>query len=439
MHLLVRLAGVAALGAGVAVPAASQHSPVVPATWAITNARIEPVSGPAIASGTVVIRDGLIAAVGANVTVPADARVIDGSGLTVYPGFIDSYSSLGMPSAGGGQTEARRPSAPNSRYAVGLQPEVDATNELTIPENGFAPARAAGFTATLTAPSSGVWRGQSAVIHLSGDNPADLVVAAGLAQHVGFSRGGGGGYPGSLLGVMAQIRQQLLDAQHWRDLGQAYQRNPRGSERPGHDPSLAALQPVIAGTQPVVFQANSAREIRRALGLAREFGLKPIIAGGEEADQVIDELRAANAAVLLDFDFPRRAAPAGGRAASEDDPPESMAVLRSRVNRPKVPGLLAAGGVRFAVQSGAEYGDFITNLRAAVSNGLSREQAIRALTIDPANLLGVAGKLGSIEPGKVANLTITRGDIFDDGRISQLFINGTRHELPARSDNARGR
>lgn len=446
MHLLVRLAGLATLGAGLAAPISAQHPPVAPATWAITDARIEPVSGPAIARGTVVIRDGLIAAVGANVAIPADARVIDGSGLTVYPGFIDAYGSLAMPSAGGGggaggQQAARRPTAPNSRYAVGLQPEIDATAELVVPDNGFGNARAAGFTAALTAPSTGVWRGRSAVIQLREAQPADLVVAADVAQHVGFSRGGGGGYPGSLLGVIAQIRQQLLDAQHWRDLGAAYQRNPRGIDRPSHDPSLAALQPVIAGRQPVVFQANTSREILRALGLAREFGLKPIIAGGHEASKVTDALRAANASVLVDFDFPRRTAPQGGRAPSEDDPPESMNVLRSRVERPQVAGKLAAAGVPFAVYSGTDYTDFLANLRSAVENGLARDRAIRALTLDAATVLGAADKLGSIEVGKVANLTIVRGDLFEEnGRVAQVFVGGHRYEMAApNAESGRGR
>jgi imidazolonepropionase-like amidohydrolase len=454
MHLLVRLAGLATLGAGLAAPITAQHPPVAPATWAITDARIEPVSGPAIARGTVVIRDGLIRAVGANVAIPADARVIDGSGLTVYPGFIDAYGSLGMPSAtagpgsgAGGQQAARRPSAPNSRYGVGLQPEVDATAELTVPDNGFGNARAAGFTAALTAPSTGVWRGRSALIQLREGNPPDLVIAADVAQHVGFSRGGGGGgggaggYPGSLLGVIAQIRQQLLDAQHWRDLSAAYQRNPRGTDRPNHDPSLAALQPAIAGRQPVVFQANTSREILRALGLAREFGLKPIIAGGHEASKVTDALRAANASVLVDFDFPRRTAPQGGRAPSEDDPPESMNVLRSRVERPQVAGKLASAGVPFAVYSGTDYTDFLTNLRSAVENGLARDRAIRALTLDAATVLGAADKLGSIEVGKVANLTIVRGDLFEEnGRVAQVFVGGHRYEMAApNAESGRGR
>lgn len=442
MHLSVRLAWTAALGALCASPGVAQRPPVAPSTWAITGARIEPVAGPAIATGTVVIRDGLITAVGASVTAPADARVIDGSGLTVYPGFIDAYGALGMPSGGGGgqgsATQQARRGAPNSSYGPGMQAEVRAVEELDPAANAFTAARAAGFTAALTAPAAGIFRGSSALIAL-GDGPvATLVIRDGVAQHVGFSRGGGGGfgggggYPGSLMGVFAQLRQQLLDAGHYRDRQAAYARNPRGITRPAHDPTLEALQPVVAGTQPVVMWANSEREILRALDLAQEFRLNAMIAGGSEAWKAAGRLQAAGVPVLLDVDFPRRTAPAGGRGSAAAETPEDLAVLRARVEQPKGPGRLAAAGVRFAFHAGGDHADFVANVRRAVAAGLDRERALRALTIDAATLLGVADRLGTIEPGKIANLTIVRGDLFaEDGRVSQLFIDGAQFEIPA--------
>lgn len=446
MHLSVRLAGAAALGALLAPAGAAQHPPVAPSTWAITGARIEPLSGPAIARGTVVIRDGLIAAAGADVTAPPDARVIDGSGLTVYPGFIDAYGSLGMPSAtgGGGQgggAQARR-GAPNSTHGIGMQAEMRAVEELEPGATAFTAARGAGFTAALTAQASGIFRGTSALIALRDGPVPSLVIRDDVAQQIGFSRGGGGGfgggggYPGSLMGVFAQLRQQLLDATHHRDLTAAYARNPRGMERPAADPTLEALQPVIAGTMPVVMWANSEREVLRALDLAAEFRLTAMIAGGSEAWKARGRLRAANVPVLLDIDFPRRTAAAGGRTAARTaetpEPPEALAVLRSRVEQPKGAGRLAAAGVRLALHSGNDYTDFLANLRRAVEGGLDRERALRALTIDAATLFGVADRLGTIEPGKIANLTIVSGDLFaEGGRISQVFIDGERYEIPA--------
>jgi imidazolonepropionase-like amidohydrolase len=443
MHLSVRFAGLAAVVAAVAPPISAQHPPVPPATWAITGARIETGAGPAIASGTVVIRDGLIAAVGANVRAPADARVIDGSGLTVYPGLIDASTSLGIPApaVGGGGQAAEVREAPNSNYGVGMQAELTAVDELSPTATSFTAAHRAGFTAALTGSASGIFRGTSAVIALRDAPVADLVIRNGVAQQIGFSRGrrggfgGGGGFPGSLMGVFAQLRQELLDAQHYRDLKAAFAKNPRGMARPAHDPTLEALQPVIAGTQPVVMAANSEREIIRALDLAREFGLRPIIAGGEEAWKVADRLRAENVPVLFSIDFPRRTAPARGegrQASDESPPPESMEVLRSRVNQPKAPGVLAAAGVRFALVSGNEYGEFLANLRRAVAGGLAPERALKAVTSDAAALLGVADQIGTIETGKVANLTLVRGGLFDDdAAVTQVFVDGDRFEVAA--------
>ncbi len=444
MHLSVRLAGAAALGALVAPPATAQHPPVAPSTWAITGARIEPVSGPAIAKGTIVIRDGLIAAVGPNVSTPADARVVDGTGLTVYPGFIDAAGTLGMPSPGGngngggqGNQAQSRPDAANSNYGTGMQAEIRASDLLAPTAGSFTAAHGAGFAAALTAQGNGIFRGAAAVIALRDGEPRALVVREPVAQSIGFSRGGrgfGGGYPGSLMGVFAQFRQELLDAQHYRDLKAAYARSPKGRERPVQDPTLEALQPVIAGSEPVVMEANSEREIRRALGLAREFGLSAMISGGSEAWKVADELKAANVPVLLEINFPRRSASRanasrGRGAAANDSTPEPMRVLRDRVDQPKGPGRLAAAGVRFAFAAGGGFPEFLANLRRAVDGGLAKEHALRAVTLEPATLFGVADRLGSIEVGKIANLTVVHGDLFDaEGKVSQVFVDGQPFE-----------
>ena len=336
MTLPVRLAGLATLAAVLASPSVAQRPPTSPSTWAITGARIVPVSGPPIASGTVVIRNGLIAAVGPDVSAPADARVIDGSGLTVYPGFIDSYGSLGLPTAnaaGAQGSGAARDGAPNSRYGPGMQAEVDVVDLLAPSASAFKSAREAGFTAAMTAQPRGIFRGSSALVSLGDGSVNELVIARGLNQSIGFSRGGGGfgggGFPSSLMGVFAQLRQQLLDAGHYGETQTAYSADPRGLLRPSHDPTLEALQPVLAGVVPVVFAANSEREIRRAMGLSAEFGLKAIVAGGREAPAVAKELVRAGTAVVLDIDLPHKTASGsgggrGGAAANNNETPESM-------------------------------------------------------------------------------------------------------------------
>lgn len=419
-----------------------------PGTYAITNARIVPVSSAPVASGTIVIRDGIITAVGANVSVPADARVIDGAGLTVYPGFIDAYGNVGI-SAGGGGGGGRggrgaggttaapgggREGAPNSAHPPGLQPEVVATDLIEPTDQSFAGAQAAGFAAAVTGQADGIFQGQSALINLAtGADLAELVVKTPVAQQIGFTPLRNGGYPNSLMGVFAALRQMLLDAQHYRDEWNAYNANPRGVRRPEFDASLAALQPVINHQQPVVMYAMTQREIERALDLAKEFNLIPVIAGGREAPLVADRLKADNVPVLLSSNFPRP--PAG--AQNPDADPEPLRTLRERADAPKAPAKLSEAGVKYALISGGGAADFLANLRKAVDNGLKPDQALRSVTLVPAEILGVSDRLGSIEVGKIANLTISTGDVLSPAaRVTQLFVDGRPIAVRAAAANA---
>jgi hypothetical protein len=249
-------------------------------------------------------------------------------------------------------------------------------------------------------------------------------VKAPIAEHIGFTPSRGGGYPNSLLGVFSALRQQLLDAQHYGLEQAAYAKNPRGMRRPETDPSLDALQPVLAKQIPVVMHASEAREIERALDLAKEFGLKAIIAGGEEADQVAARLKAENVPVLLSLNFPRRP------NASPDADPEPLRTLKARVEAPKLAAKLAQAGVRFAFEDGGltTWSEFLANAGRTVEGGLTTDQAVRALTVSPAEILGV--RLGTIEVGKIANLTVTRGDLFT-GRVNQLFVDGAAVDVRA--------
>ena len=421
-------------------------------TYAITNARIVTVSGPIVERGTVVIRNGLIAAAGANISAPPDARVIDGTGLTVYPGLIDSYTNLALPEAapspspgggGGGaflllQAQARpSPGGPNSTQPAGLQPEVMAEDVIRSSGTEIESSRNIGITTALTAPRTGIWMGQSALINLAGETPQQMIVRSPVAMHVSFTPLRGG-YPGSLMGVFAQLRQMMLDAQRYRDSMQIYERNPRGIRRPETDRSLAALVPVIEGRMPVVMLANSEREISRALDLAAEFKLKLIVAGGREADRVAARLAKQNVPVLLSLNLPRRTT-----AAMPEADPEPLRVLRERVAAQQTAGKLAKAGVRFAFQSGslATMSDLMVNANRAIENGLSSADAVRAFTIWPAEILGVANQLGSIEAGKIANLTVTRGDLFDrNSRVAHVFIDGRPVDLrPPAAERPAGR
>jgi imidazolonepropionase-like amidohydrolase len=408
-------------------------------TYAITNARIVTVSGPVLERGTVVIRNGLIAAVGANVNAPPDARVIEGAGLTVYPGLIDSYTNLALPEASPTPAAAGGPGAfflaappprpaggPNSTQPVGLQPEVMVEDVIRPGGTEIETSRNVGITTALTLPRSGIWMGQSALINLAGDTPQQMIVRSPVAMHVGFTPLRGT-YPGSLMGVFATLRQMMLDAQRYRDSMQIYERAPRGTRRPETDRSLAALVPVVDGRMPVVMLANSEREIIRALDLAEEFKLRLIIAGGRESDRLAGRLAKQNVPVLLSLNLPRRTT-----AAIPEADPEPLRVLRERVEAQQTAGKLAKAGVRFGFQSGSltNISDLLVNAGRAIENGLQPVDAVRAFTIWPAQILGVENQLGSIETGKIANLTVTHGDLFGrNSRIAHVFIDGRQIDL----------
>jgi imidazolonepropionase-like amidohydrolase len=419
-------------------------------TYAITNARIVTVSGPIIERGTVVIRNGLIAAVGANINAPPDARIIDGAGLTVYPGLIDAYTNLALPEAppspspgggggGGGFFAAQQrpsPGGPNSTQLPGLQPEVMVEDIIRSGGSDIESARSIGITTALTSPRSGIWMGQSALINLSGDTPQEMIVRSPVAMHVGFIPLRGS-YPGSLMGVFATLRQMMLDAQRYRDQLAAYERSPRGMRRPEMDRSLAALAPVVDGRMPVVMLANSEREISRALDLAAEFKLRLIIAGGREAERVTDRLVKQNVPVLLSLNLPRRTTPAIPEAE-----PEPLRVMRDRVEAQETAGKLARAGVRFAFQSGSltNISELLANANRTIEHGLNGPDALKAFTIWPATIFGVENQLGSIETGKIANLTVTRGDLFDrNSRVAHVFIDGRPVDLRPASGGPSGR
>ncbi len=437
MKLKLVLLAAAAIGSLFSVSASAQ-------TYAITNARVVTVSGGTIERGTVVIRNGLIDAVGANVAAPADAKVFDGTGLTVYPGFIDSLTNLGMPApqrpaAGGPQAQQAAP-ASNSNYPAGLRPEDAAIDDLKAGEAQFESARNAGFTTVVTTGRTGIFNGRSAIIDLAGDTVSSMVLRSPYAYHISFATVGGGNYPASLLGTFSALRQMLLDARRLQDLEKAYAANPRGVVRPQPDRSLEALYPALNRELPVVFNANRENEIVRALDLAKEFNLRAVIAGGQEAWKLADRLKTQNVPVLLSLNYPKRTA-----AASPEADADSLDMLRFRAEAPKGAARLAQAGVKFAFQSGGltNLNDFFANAGKTVEGGLPHDAAVRAMTLGAAEVLDVADSTGSVEAGKIANLTVVKGDVFGKDRaVTHIFVDGKYFEQkeppkqPARSGAA---
>lgn len=440
---------IAAVALVLAIAVSAAQGPAA-TPYAIRGARIVPVSGAAIAAGNIVLRNGLIEAVGANAAIPDDAVVIDGAGLTVYPGLIDmgNASAIDAPApvtdAGGGRggpvaaPGQSRESLERAKRLTILRPDYKAAEHVRIEGPELTRLAAAGITSVLATPGGNIFRGQSALVNVVAppDDPqigsvADIrstmtVVEAPVALHVNFNPGGGP-YPASLLGAISFVRQSFMDAAWQRQALKYYEKHP-ATPRPTWDPALNGLLPAIDREMPVAFDADAAREIARVLHLAKELNVRPIVTGGREADEMAADLKTTNTPVIYSLNYPTRprSLPPGA-----DEP---LATLRTRANAPKIPGRLAQAGVTFAFESGglAQPRDFVRNAARAVREGLSEEAALRALTLDAARIAGAAERLGSLDKGKIANVIVTSGDLFTEStRIRHVFVDGRMVNIEA--------
>jgi imidazolonepropionase-like amidohydrolase len=393
-----------------------------------------------------VMRLGVIEAVDASIAVPPDALVLEGAGLTVYPGLID----LGNTRA----AEQAAPSAPQARTTAELErwkrqqllkPQARAADSVKVDDAALTRLAAAGITSVLALPSGEVISGQSALVNVAAppDEPQIgniveprrglIVVRSPVALHVSFPdrpRASGNAYPESLMGVIAFVRQAFLDAQHY-----AAAPHPPTAE----DPVLAAMRPAVDRKMPVAFEANSAREILRALKMAKELKLDPIVTGGRQAQEVAADLKAQDARVIYSLNYPQRP------RALAPDADEPLSVLRTRAGAPRVPGELAKAGVPFGFSSAGltDPKDFVKNAARAIKAGLAEDAAVRALTISAATIAGAADRLGSLQKGKTANLVVTDGNLFDEKtKIVRVFVEGRSvaiEEAEAPAGRGRGR
>ncbi len=434
---------------------AAAHSPRAVAaqegTWALTNVRILTVTGGTIDRGTVVIRDGLITAVGASVAVPAGARVLDLPGKTVSPGIIDLLSSIGAPvvraPAGrgfGGGGGPPSPAAGGTTTPTGLDPAVSVLDDLTASAADVNAARSAGITAILAAHGRGAFRGRSALLPLHDSVTAAATIRFPVAAHLGYESAGFGQYPGSLMGVISVQRQTLYDAQRQAKIEARYAADPRGMARPVRDPGLEALKPVVDGSLPAFVAANRENEIRRTASLGTEFGLRLVVAGATEAWRATEVL--TDVGVVVSVNYPQAAATTGWTYRGSRRHPLDDSTTAAEEARALIEGNAAAlhrAGHRFALASGGTRGtDFVANVRKAISRGLPADVALAAMTIRAAELAGVDRSLGSIETGKIANLVITdRFPLADSAVVSGVFVDGRHYEVappPPERAGARG-
>ena len=404
-----------------------------PRTFAIRGAKVVPVSSAPLENATVVVSRGIITAVGTNITIPPDAWVIDGKGLTVYPGLIDGFTDVGVAAASStapsGDAGARQQPAisrgPEDRPAT--TPWRNAADEVNPADPRVESWRMAGFTTVIAAPKGGMFPGQAAVLDLGGERAGDFVVKSPVAVPVSLQAPGGfRSFPGSVMGGIAYVRQVLLDTNWDIQANAIYEKNLRGVERPKYDRSDAALAAAIGKHAVVLLPGNTSLQIRRALRLTEEWKLNAVLYGAQMGYDVAPEIVARKMPVLVDLKWPE---------AEKDSDPEatpSLRTLRFRDRAPSSPAALNKAGVKFAFYSGGISApkDLLPAVKKSIDAGLSPESALRALTLSPAEIFGVADTLGSIENGKIANLVVTDGDLFDKKtRVKLVFVDGRKYEV----------
>ena len=410
------LAGFAILGAS--LPAQAPVSNPQSAIVVIRNATIVPVIGPPIQNGSIVLRGGRIEAVGSNVAAPTDARVIDGTGLFVYPGMIDAGTQLGLTEIGsvpgGEDTEELGDFNPHNVAVTAVNPH----SEL-IPVT-----RVNGVTTAITSAEGGLISGQAGLIDLMGWTPAEMAVRRQAALVVSYPSlagggfGGGGGGGGTPQRSDAERREEL--DRRTRSLRSFFADAKAYAEMKGRvataggvrkvNQAMEAMTPVVRGELPVIFDVTTADQIRGVLALADTFGVKVVLRGAREAWRLADTLAMRQIPVIVG---PTTTVPGA-------DDPYDMTYAN--------PGVLARAGVKIAFQTSdaANSRNLPYNAALAVAYGLDADVALRALTINPAEIFGVADRYGSLEPGKVANVVVTTGNPMDvRSVVRHLFIRGT--------------
>lgn len=416
-------------------------------SFVLKGATVVVGDGRVVEHASVLVREGHIVAVGTRVPTPAGTRVVDLTGRYVYPGLIDALSEQGLepdaePTPAKAGAAAPRPDH-TGPDGGGFFAHVEAARLVAQDPGRLAAWRDAGVLALHVAPAVGIFTGQTAVVSTAAEGEPPRVVRAPVAMRVVLRtlsaprRLGlpvpGGNFPGALLTVWAHLRQTVLDARH-REEAMALPPEERQAFRwPESDRTLLGLAAVARGRMPLVIPASAEREVQRVVDFADEVGVRCVVAGGYEAAARARSLIERKIPVLVSLNFPRKKAPALGQVrefmetAGVPEPEETLRAMQFRRHAPASPAELSRAGVSFAFYSdGLKTGaDFVAGLRTAVAHGLPRAAALHAATLSAARILGVDRELGSVEPGKLANLLVTDRDLFDDqARVTLLVVRG---------------
>ena len=397
--------------------------------YALKNLTIITEPGKNITNGVVLIKDGLIQSVGENLQIPSDALIIDYNGLTAYAGFIDLATNYGMPKQIN-PTEKDKQEKPKGAlyWNSNIKSTSNAINNFNFDKDQAEKFRANGITTVLTNNNSGIFKGSSSLVLLNEGIVNDVVIKNEVTQGLSFETDrSGDGYPNSLQGAIALIRQTFYDADWYKNAHAIYAKNPN-QMRPEINESLRKISDEKDFKKIFLFEVGDELNLFRAQKISAEFNLNTIYRGSGFEYRRLEELKKINPTIILPINFPD--------APNVESLQEAYNIEYSDLqhwdNAPENPARLKKSGINFSLTTSTmkDVGKFLQNLRLAVKRGLNEDDAISALTIIPAKIIGMEKQLGTIENGKFANLILTDGNIFNDKtKIIDVWVAGKKYEV----------
>ncbi|MEW4487624.1 amidohydrolase family protein [Thalassoglobus sp. JC818] len=396
-----------------------------PSTFLLRNAHVVVRPGVELENADILVVDRKISVVGAGLVAPAEAQVVDCSDKTIYAGFVDAYVEQSV------STEPIESGAPYWNEAI--RPQLRVARQLDVNSLNQSTRRKQGFTSVLAAPDGGILKGSGSVILLTGKPASEAILRPDATQHIKLTvQRGRGRSPNSPMGAVALARQAFYDAK-WYDSAWSVAKEDPTLERPEQNDALDALNLDLADDR--LFIADTTNELMflRADRFAREFGLELAVLGSGNEYRRLNEIAGTGRAVILPVDYPK---------------PPNVGTIETAMNAsledlmhwdlaPENPARLEKSGVTFAFTTNGldSPSKFLEGLRTAVNRGLTRDRALSALTVIPAELFGVDDQVGTIEQGKLANLVITDGDLFEKkSKVVETWVAGQRFEFDRPSD-----
>ncbi|MBX2965836.1 MAG: amidohydrolase family protein [Cyclobacteriaceae bacterium] len=408
-------------------------------TYAITNVNIIQGPGRKVDMGTVIIRNGIIQGVGKNLFIPAEAIVIKADSMYVYAGFIDGYSRAGVikPKQETNRERPKDPGNPDPEQA-GITPQNDVRTSLNPADKSVEDLRAVGFTTAQVVPYGGMLSGTGSIIQLGGETVNEMLLLPGTSFYSELT-GAQRMYPATVIGVMSKYRELYRQASLAKSYESMYASNRSGLERPSNDKILEAFYPVIDKRIPVLFKADRYLDINRILILQKELGFNVVLGDVKDGADLTNKIKSANAKVFLSLDLPDEVKE--DKEAKKDQSNAEKKALEKRkaeaiAQYTAQAGVFQKAGVVFGFSTAsAKTKDIPANLRRMIAAGLTEDQALAALTTTPAQILGIADRVGTVDNGKIANLVISDKPYFNEkAKVRYVFVDGVLYKYEVKEE-----